>query len=338
LNNFSPRGPALLAILALALIPAAAQSPRAADEVQQITIRSQAIEVFDPREPGRTRFGALTFRGGLILESPHRDFGGVSGLRVAADGAHFLAVTDKGHWLRARIVYRGKTPIAIADAEMAPIRGPDGRPLKSRGWYDTEALAEDGGAVYVGIERVNQVVRFDIAKDGLRARGRPIAVPPGMKLLPHNRSIECLEVAPKSGPLAGTLISISERGLDIAGNLMGFLIGGSGGVFSLKRTGDFDVSDCAATPDGKLLVLERRFSWVGGLAMRIRSVPFAMIKPGALVDGPELIFADMGSQVDNMEGLSIHREASGAVVLTLISDDNFSPLQRTLLLQFTLVE
>ena len=94
MNNFSPRGPALLAILALALIPAAAQSPRAADEVQQITIRSQAIEVFDPREPGRTRFGALTFRGGLILSSSYREFGGLSGLRVAADGAHFLAVTD----------------------------------------------------------------------------------------------------------------------------------------------------------------------------------------------------------------------------------------------------
>ncbi len=336
MNSFACRGSALLAILTLALIPAAAQPPRVADDVQHITIRSQAIEAFDPREPTRTRFGALTFRGGLILESPHRDFGGVSGLRVAADGAHFLAVTDKGQWLRARIVYRGKTPIAIADAEMAPILGPDGRSLKSRGWYDTEALAEDGGAVYVGIERVNQVVRFDIAKDGLRARGRPIAVPPGMKLLPHNRSIECLEAGPKSGPLAGTLVSISERGLDTAGNLMGFLIGGAGGVFSLKRTDDFDVSDCAATPDGKLLVLERRFSWARGLAMRIRSVPFAMIKPGALVDGPELIVADMSSQVDNMEGLSVHRDASGAVVLTLISDDNFSPLQRTLLLQFTL--
>ena len=64
------------------------------------------------------------------------------------------------------------------------------------------------------------------------------------------------------------------------GNLMGFLIGGrdlqgGGGVFSLKRTDDFDVSDCAATPDGKLLVLERRFSWARGLAMRIRSVPLA---------------------------------------------------------------
>jgi hypothetical protein len=110
----------------------------------------------------------------------------------------------------------------------------------------------------------------------------------------------------------------------------------SGGVFSLRRTDDFDVSDCAATPDGNLLVLERRFSWTRGLAVRIRSIAFAAIKPGALVDGPELIFADMGAEIDNMEGLSVHRDASGALVLTLISDDNFLPFQRTLLLQFTL--
>ena len=46
----------------------------------------------------------------------------------------------------------------------------------------------------------------------------------------------------------------------------------------------------------------------------------------------------MGSQIDNMEGLSVHRDAAGALVLTLISDDNFSLLQRTVLLQFTLAE
>jgi len=56
-----------------------------------------------------------------------------------------------------------------------------------------------------------------------------------------------------------------------------------------------------------------------------------------LVDGRELMFADMGSQIDNMEGVSVHRDSSGALVLTLLSDDNFSLLQRTLLLQFTLV-
>jgi hypothetical protein len=37
-----------------------------------------------------------------------------------------------------------------------------------------------------------------------------------------------------------------------------------------------------------------------------------------------------------MEGLAVHRDGAGALVLTLISDDNFSVLQRTLLLQFTL--
>ena len=337
LKNFLSRGAAFLAILALALIPAAAQPPRAGNSIEKIEIRSQAIETFDPREPGRTRFGALVFRGGLVLESSHRDFGGLSSLRVAPDGEHFLAVTDKGNWLRGRIVYRDRVPVSIADAEMAPILGPDGRRLKDRGWYDTEALADDGGVMYVGIERVNQVVRFDIAKDGLGARGRPVPVPPGMKLLPHNKSIECLVMAPKGGPLAGTLISVSERGLDTGGNLMGFLIGGAGGVFSLKRTDDFDVSDCAVAPGGKLLVLERRFSWLGGLAMRIRSVPLATVKPGALVDGPELVVADMGTQIDNMEGLSVHRAADGALVLTLISDDNFLLLQRTVLLQFTLI-
>ena len=72
--------------------------------------------------------------------------------------------------------------------------------------------------------------------------------------------------------------------------------------------------------------------------MRIRRVPLAAIAPGELVDGRELIFADMGFQIDNMEGLGVHRTAAGGIILTLVSDDNFSALQRTILLQFKLVE
>jgi len=330
---------AALALLVLAQMPASA--PRAGDPARRIEIHAQAVEAFDTREPTRTRFGALTFRGGLVLESGDRDFGGLSALRLDANGEQLLALSDRGQWLRGRIVYRGQTPVAITNAEMAPVLGADGRSLKSRGWYDTEALASDNGILWAGIERVHQIVRFDYAREGLQARGTPVAVPPGMKLLPYNKGIECLAAVPrdtasKDGPPAGTLIAISERGLDNHGHLKGFLIGGMGGVFSLRRSDEFDVSDCALTPDNRLLVLERRFSWLRGIAMRIRSVPLASIKPGALVDGPELIFADMAYQLDNMEGLSAHRDASGAMVLTLISDDNFSPLQRTLLLQFTL--
>jgi hypothetical protein len=39
-----------------------------------------------------------------------------------------------------------------------------------------------------------------------------------------------------------------------------------------------------------------------------------------------------------MEGIDAHVTAKGDTVLTMVSDDNFSMIQRTLLLQFTLVE
>jgi hypothetical protein len=275
----------------------------------------------------------------MVLTSPFRRFGGLSSIRVEPDGQRFLAVTDKGHWLRGRITYDGDAPSGIAEAEMAPILGADGRPLAARGWYDTEALAQDGGTVYVGIERVHQIVRFDYGKHGLAARGRPIVVPPEMKTLPANKGIEALVWVPKGLPLGGTLLAISENGLDEAGNILAFLIGGPRpGLFTVRRSDDFDITDAAMTPGGDLLILERRFSLLRGPGMRIRRLPLSAVTPGALIDGPILIDADAGYQIDNMEGLSVHRAPSGELVLTLVSDDNFSSLQRTLLLQFTLVE
>ena len=328
---------ALALLVPLSLVASAQTVQHAPDAPVAIEVSAKPILSFEPRDPARVRFGALTFRGGMELTSSHPEFGGISSIRVAADGAGFLAVTDKGRWLRGRIAYEGTRPVGITHAEMAPVLGPDGKTLSSRGWYDTEALAEDGGTVWLGIERVHRIVRFDVGRHGLLARGQPIALPPGIAKLPNNKSLECLVFVPRSLPLAGTLIAISERGLDEDGNIKGFLIGGSSpGEFSVKRIGDFDVSDCAVTPAGELLLLERSFSRLRGVGMRIRRMPLTEVKPGATIDGPALIEADMGFQIDNMEGLSVHRAADGALVLTLISDDNFSLIQRTLLLQFTL--
>jgi hypothetical protein len=258
---------------------------------------------------------------------------------VQPDGANFIALSDKGWWLKGRIVYDGSRPSGIADAQMAPILGPDGLALSSRGWYDTESIAQDGGTLYVGIERVNRIVRFDFGKDGLLARGQPIDVPPGVRGLPNNKGLESLVFVPRGLPLGGTLIAISERGLTRDGNLTAFLIGGPRpGTFALRRTADYDASDAALLPSGDLLVLERKFSWTTGLFIRIRRIALADIEPGALVDGRVLFEADLGYAIDNLEGLSVHRGPNGETVLTLVSDDNFSALQRTLLLQFTLAE
>jgi hypothetical protein len=106
----------------------------------------------------------------------------------------------------------------------------------------------------------------------------------------------------------------------------------------VKRSADYDVSDAALLPGGDVLLLERKFSWTSGLAVRIRRIALGAIRPGAVVDGPVLLEVDLGFEIDNMEGLSVHRMPGGEIVLTLVSDDNFSALQRTLLLQFTLAE
>ena len=169
------------------------------------------------------------------------------------------------------------------------------------------------------------------------ARWQPIPLPPGIANLPNNKGLECLEFVPIPMPGAGTLIAISERGLDSAGNIRGFLIGGPNpGEFSVVRHDDFEVSDCAILPDGALALLERRFTWTTGVAIRIRRVPLTEFVPGAAVDGDRILSADMGYQIDNLEGLSINRASNGDLMLTMVSDDNFSRLQRTILLQFTL--
>jgi hypothetical protein len=320
---------AAIAIL-LAAAPALAQG--------RIDIHAAPIRYFDNRDHDLRRFGKLEFRGGLALTSLSRDFGGISGLRMEPDGNRFLAVTDAGRWLRGRITYSGSAPAGIADAEMAPMLAADGKRLTARGWHDTEAIAEDAGTVYVGIERVHRILKYDFDKNGLQARGVPIPVPPEFKGMPSNNSIEALAVVPKGLPLAGTLIVITEAALDASGNNKAFLLGGPNpGAFSVKRLDNFDVTDCALLPGGDLLILERRFSFLSS-AIRIRRIASADLRPGATADGSVVFYADFGQQIDNFEALALHRAASGETVLTLVSDDNLSPLQRTLLMQFTLLE
>jgi len=267
----------------------------------------------------------------------------LSGLRLDRNGERFIAISDKGGWFTGRIVYRGREMVGVDDVEASPMLGPDGKPITTRGWFDTESIALDGSLVYVGLERVNQVLRFDFAKGFTRAAGEVVPLPPAARKLPYNRGIEALVMVPKGFAQAGTLIAISERGLDAGGNIIGFLVGGRAqgkfdGQFGVRRTENFDISDAVLLPSGDLLLLERKFSLLGGIGIRIRRVALASITPGAVIDGPVIFNADLGNEIDNMEGIDAHVTEEGDTVLTLVSDDNFSMIQRNLLLQFTLVE
>lgn len=326
------------AVFLLIALPALAQTPPKEDE-HAATFETHVAPVkgFDLREPERRVFGALTFRGGIELNSHQPGFGGLSSIRLFDGGTRFVIISDRGRWLRGRLNYDGERLASVSHVEIAPMLGEDGKPLALKGWFDTESLADDGGIFYVGIERVNQIVRFDFGKDGFAARGKAVDVPPQIKKLPYNKGLEAMTFVPRNLPLGGTLIAISERGLDEAGNIMGFLIGGpSPGMFAVARTDDFEITEAAVTPQGDLLILERSFSLLKGAGMRIRRAPLKDVRPGAVIKGEVLFEADRNYMIDNMEGLAVHTAANGDTVLTLLSDDNFNPLQRILLLQFTL--
>jgi hypothetical protein len=317
--------------------PKAATDGRSVTAAVAIEVKATPIPSFDRRDHARLRFGSLQYRSGLVLTSAFPGFGGLSGIRLDTKGEHFIAVSDKGSWFTGRILYSGREMVGLGYVEAAPMLAPDGRPITAHGWFDSESLALDGSFVYVGLERVNLVLRFDFSEGFTQSRGEVLPLPPAVRKLPLNKGLEALVMVPKGLPLSGTLIAISERGLDHDGNLIAFLLGGPApGEFSVRRTGNFDVSDAVLLGSGDLFLLERKFSLFSGVAVRIRRIALQTIAPGALVDGPSIFEADLGQEIDNMEGIDAHVTEEGETALTMVSDDNFSLIQRTLLLQFTL--
>lgn len=302
-------------------------------------VTAKPIAAFDPRRPAERRFGALSFRSGLELSSRTAGFGGLSGLWRDPVRPHILAITDQGQWFEADIAYREGRLEGLTSARMAPILGPDGVPLRGTPSYDCEALAMSGGTAFVGIERVHRVLRFDFAGAGVLARGEPIALPDEVRRQPRNDGLEALCIAPPGHPHAGALIGFAEAAVsgDADPSPAWVLTGPERFAFRVGRSREFNVTDACFLPGGELLLLERSFSLSKGVGCRIRRIARDAIRPEATLDGEVLLEADTEYEIDNMEGLAIHRDAaSGETVLTLISDDNFNPLQRTLLLEFTL--
>lgn len=317
---------------------ALAQRPQAFQDATAISVTADPISRFSTSDPDRTRFGALLFRSGLDLKSPVSAFGGFSGLWRSADGRDIIALADNAQWLKARTETSDGRLSGLSGAVMAPLRLSDGKPLRKSRYYDTESLAISGNSAFVGVERTHAVVRFQRGRDGALVRGVPIPVPREVQDLQSNGGLEAIGIAPRQSPLAGALVAVAERpagGNDAA--IRGFILTGSRqGTFEMTRTGAYDVSDLAFLHNGDVLFLERRFSLFGGFGVRLRRVAASAIRPGARVDGEVIYESDSSHQVDNMEGLAVHREEN-ETVLTLISDNNFNSFQRTLLLEFALM-
>ena len=284
------------------------------------------------------RFGALEFVGGLELSSSSGAFGGISSFRFLTPGSRFLGVTDTGYWLWGSITRDADgRPKGIETAALAPILDAAGAASAEKWTADAESIAISADRAVVGFERVHRIAEFALEPDAMGpAIGERDFLVPAQELR-VNRGFETLAFAPADSAFEGALVAITERSIDTDGNIFAAILDGPlKGIFTVARRDDFDVTDGAFLPDGDLLLLERRFSIISGVAMRLRRIPAGAIRPGAVADGRVLLEADMGYQIDNMEALDVWQRADGATMVSILSDDNHSILQRNLYLEFRL--
>jgi hypothetical protein len=312
-------------------------------KAEPIEITARPIAHFERGRPDVKRFGDLEFRSGLVLTSPSTHFGGWSDLIVETDGNSLFAISDVGGWLTADIRYDGTRLTGLTNARLGPILSVDGRPLEVKREQDAESLTLvqgnlTRGTVLIGFERLHRIGRFEIRDRELLAPSGYMKMPPEAARMSANQGLEAIALL-RAGPLKGSIIGFAERFTRGSGYHTGWIwTNGEPKSLQLRDIDGFNITGAACLQDGSLLVLERRYRWTEGVKTRIRQLAMADIKPGARLEGRVLIQADYGFEIDNLEGIAVHRSSRGETILTLISDDNFnSLLQRTLLLQFTLL-
>ncbi len=336
---------AVFSAVSAASASTAAQTPPTAaplDVARPVAVTARPIASFRPSEPNRRDFGRLEFRGGLVLTGDTSSFGGWSGITIDPDGRRFLAISDEGAWLSAELSYRGTTPIGIVNARMGPIVALKGRALDKKRDLDAEAISIHtgnlaNGTVLVAFERNHRIGIFPVLGGNLGAPSHYLKMPADARRMRSNKGVESVTEL-TGGQQKGSIVAFAERYPGDLSRHTGWIwIKGEPQRLSLIDIGDFEITDLTSLPSGDLLVLERRFRWTEGVKMRLRQIRGETIKPGGVLEGETLLEADLSSEIDNMEGLALHRGSAGETVLTLMSDNNFNTfLQRNLLLQFTL--
>ncbi len=283
-------------------------------------------------DPSQDEIGALKYRGGLDIRSPDRRFGGLSGLDISEDGRRLTAVTDRGAWFTANLVYDRDGRLAgLSDTNMLAIRAEDGTPLTGRANTDSESIVRlADGSLVVGFEQRHRLHRF--TAPGTAAR--PFDAPAALRTSPKNGGAEAITL------LRGNQLLILSERLE-AGPGIGAGWIGSGRTWravGLRKTGIFHPVGAATRDDGTVFLLERRFTVIGGIAVRVSRVPPGNIVPGAVFQGIELAELAPPLVADNFEGIAVRRGKPGETLIYIVSDDNFHSLQRTLLLMFSLAE
>jgi hypothetical protein len=247
---------------------------------------------------------------------------------MSDDGSRIVAVSDVGHWLRLELTHDADGKLTgVGAAQIEPLLDEAGQPVSGKEWSDAEAVAAvSGGSYIVAFERNHRLWRY-ASVDGIPGGGAAaVEAPSGITALPENSGVEALLADDN-----GALTLVAESGA--AGVSRGWRQQGTDWQpLQIERSDGFEPTDLANAGEGKLALLERRYTEQDGPAARIS------LLPSIPSDGPQAAYTlavlRLPLSIDNFEGIATRPAPGGGRYIYLMSDNNQNPQQRTLLLQF----
>ncbi|OUS04197.1 hypothetical protein A9Q96_14675 [Rhodobacterales bacterium 52_120_T64] len=264
----------------------------------------------------------LTPAGRIVLNLDLEGFGGLSGVEIAPDGS-FLAVSDQGWFVEGDIT---RTDVEIRGAIIAPVRpilDSKGRPLTGHNTNAESLAVGPDGSFYIAFEGNHRIMRHATTTSA----GEFLPKHQDFRTLQSNSGLEALAINAD-----GIILSIPERSGKETRPFPVYRFDGTewSQAASIPRDGPFLVTGADFGPDGRFYVLERAFKLPAGFSARIRRFTYVN---DTLTDEETLLVARTNPR-DNMEGISVWADENGQTRLTLVSDDNFNPLLRTVIAEY----
>lgn len=229
---------------------------------------------------------------------------GLSALELGPDGQDFQTLADRG------TLYVGSFRRAGEDLDRIEVtshrlKDTDGRPLKGK-LADSEGLAvAPDGTIFISFEGRTRIWRYD----GPDAVPTPLPKPADFDRFGNNTGLEALAIGPD-----GALYTIPEVPNGRSFPVYRYAHHRWTAPFRIRASEGFRVTGADVGPDGRLYVLERHFA---GFGFRTRVRRFDLSGGSEVV----LLETSIGTH-NNLEGLAVWRDVTGAMRLTMVGDNN----------------
>ncbi len=265
--------------------------------------------------------------GHQILPEKVSGFGGLSGISVSSSGKKFVMISDKAMYFMGEMIRNstGKL-IDIRIRDHGKILNSKGEQLSGKNTDSESIVRSPGDGYYISFESNSRIMFHE----NFTSPGEFLPKHPDFKRLMFNDGIEALAVnnsgqlyaipeSPPKGDRDHPIYKLKEDKWIVISNI--------------KITEDFKITDAEFIDDRNLILLERKFTFLDGFQTRVKRILFEKDE----IKSIQVLLESGPWEFYNLEGLSKWKDEYGNTYLTMISDNQFSPLLKTEIREFLLV-